>query len=250
VQACPRGRAIIAPNHPNMDSHIGDGVVYPQDGRPFWCRMDWGTTPELQFVRLVEIHQSRGSFESETVDPDWQVRYGGFGSSVQPALARGFRVGFLGGTDNHCGWPTRARSEWCGMTGVIADALTAPSLFEALHARRCYATTGVRIVADYTCNGHPMGSEIASKPGDPREFRIKVRGTVPLDRVQILSCGAVLADLPVQPDATDGDFTWSDERPGKPLRDCYYYVRIRQTDGHCAWLSPVWFDLDTGRNEA
>lgn len=244
--ACPAGKAIMIPHHPNMDSHAREGVVYPEDGRPFWCRMDWGPTPELKATRLVEIHQSRGSCESESPDPAWHGDVGGYGSSAQTALARGYRLGFVAGTDNHCGWPTRKPEGWCGLTAVLADDLSTQAVFAALHARRCYATTGVRIVADYRFNDHPMGSELCLEPGAGRRFTIMVRGTAPLAAVQIVSCGAVLADLPVDTASPDFDGSWTDERPGRPLRDCYYYVRIRQSDGHCAWLSPVWVDLPSG----
>jgi len=243
VNACPPGRAVIVPHHPNMDSHTRERVVNPKDGRPYWCRMDWGPEPELQATRLVEIHQQRGSFEAEEPDPEWRIDVGGYGSSVRTALARGYRLGFTGGTDNHCGWPTRCPHGWCGLTGVQADELTLPSIFEALYSRRCYATSGARIVGDFRCGENPMGSEIEQAPGQPRTFEILVRGTAPLVAVQIISCGAVLADLPVEPDSPDLNVTWSDERPGRPLRDVYYYVRARQTDGHCIWFSPIWFDL-------
>lgn len=240
--ACPEGRAVLVPHHPNLDSFAREGVMR-EDGRPYWCRFDWGDAAERKATRLVEIHQGRGSFEDETPDPLWRIDVGGFGSSVRTALARGFRVGFTGGTDNHSGWPTRLGGNWCGLTGVHAETLSVASVFQALHARRCYATTGARIVADMTLNGHPMGSELALAPGEPRMLQIKLHGTAPLAAVQVISCGAILTDLPVPADCVDLELMWTDDRPGRPLRDCYYYVRTRQVDGHCAWLSPIWIDL-------
>ena len=47
----------------------------------------------------------------------------------------------------------------------------------------------------------------------------------------------------LEDDEPDFDVTWMDDRPGRPLRDVSYYVRVRQVDGHCAWLSPFWVDL-------
>ena len=36
---------------------------------------------------------------------------------------------------------------------------------------------------------------------------------------------------------------WVDERRTRPVHDAYYYLRVRQQDGHCAWSSPIWIDL-------
>ena len=243
---CPEGRAMVVPHHTNMDSWVDAGVVH-SDGRPFWCALHWPSPTPLvrQGTRLVEIVQNRGAFESEAPDPDWRVRWGGFGGSVQTALARGYRLGFVGGTDNHTGWPARLTGKvgYGGLTAILAPKLDTISLFDALYARRCYATSGARIVADATLNGYPLGSELRLVPGAPRIFQILVHGTAPLAAVQIVSMGAVLVDFPVRDDDPDFDVTWMDDRPGRPLRDVNYYVRVRQVDGHCAWLSPFWVDL-------
>ncbi len=243
---CPEGRAVIVPHHTNMDSSVQAGVLY-KDGRPFWCAMHWPLATPLirQGLRLVEIVQNRGSFETEAPDPRWHVAWGGFGGSVQMALMRGHRVGFVGGTDNHTGWPSRlaGMTGYGGLTAIQAPRLDGASLFASLYARRCYATSGVRIVADATLNGYPMGTELLLSPDAPRVFHIRVHGTAPLDAVQIVSMGVVLTDLEVEPGSPDLEVLWEDDRPGRPVEDVVYYVRIRQADGHCAWLSPFWVDL-------
>jgi hypothetical protein len=242
---CPAGKAMIIPHHTNMDSAVSEGVVR-DDGRPYWCALHWPpVTPLLhQGLRLVEIVQHRGAFESESPDADWRGAWGGFGGSVRTALLRGHRAGFVGGTDNHTGWPSRAtgRAGYEGLTAIQAPTLDAPALFDALYRRRCYATSGARIVADATLNGQPIGSEMVLAPGARRDFRIRIQGTAPLAAVQIVSLGAVLVDFALEPESWDFEVAWADERPGRPLQDVYYYVRLRQADGHCAWLSPWWVD--------
>ena len=242
VRLCPPGRALVVPHHTNMDSYVREGVVR-EDGRPAWCAMHWPQPANRDVVRLVEMVQTRGCFEAEETDERWRIWDGGLGGSVRTALARGYRLGFVGGTDNHSGWPTRKGDGFCGLTAIQAPALAWGELFGALHARRCYATTGARIVADVTLNGHPMGSELRLQPGAERRLRVRIRGTAPLECVQVIHCGHLLAELPVADGSPDLDAEWTDDRPGRPLQDIYYYVRARQQDGECLWTSPFWIDL-------
>ena len=242
VRLCPPGRALVVPHHTNMDSFVREGVVR-EDGRPAWCAMHWPQPANRDVVRLVEMEQTRGCFEAEETDSRWRIWDGGLGGSVRTALARGYRLGFVGGTDNHSGWPTRKGDGFCGLTAIQAPELAWGGLFRALHARRCYATTGARIVADVTLNGAAMGSELRLQPGAERRLRVRIRGTAPLECVQVIHCGHLLAELPVAADCPDLDAEWVDERPGRPLEDVYYYVRARQHDGECLWTSPFWIDL-------
>ena len=242
VRLCPPGRALVVPHHTNMDSFVREGVVR-EDGRPAWCAMHWPLPADRDVVRLVEMVQTRGCFEAEETDARWRIWDGGLGGSVRTALARGYRLGFVGGTDNHSGWPTRKGDGCCGLTAIQAPELAWGELFRGLHARRCYATTGARIVADVTFNGAPMGSELRLQPGAERRLRVRIRGTAPLECVQVIHCGHLLAELPVAADCPDLDAEWLDERPGRPLEDVYYYLRARQHDGECLWTSPFWVDL-------
>jgi hypothetical protein len=238
---------LVIPHHTNMDNAAGKGEP---DTAPGWTAFHWPKTPIQHHLRLIEINQQRGSFESEIPDPVWQPPFwkrfhGGLGGSAQTALIRGHRIGFTGGTDNHHGWPTLEGNGGAvgGVTGVIADTLDAPSIVKALHARRCYATTGARIVAEAFLNGQPIGSEQPLEADAPREFHIRIRGTAPLERVELISFGQVAHAFPVDGSAVELDLEWKDIRPERPVEDVYYYVRARQTDGHLLWMSPWWIDL-------
>ena len=122
---------------------------------------------------LIKIYSCWGLFE-------WFLR---------EALKRGLKVGFIAGSDDHSGRPgaaapgTHAFSVRGGLTCVLAETLTREALFEALKARRCYATSGERILLDVTCNGAPMGSELILA-GHPR-FRVRVVGTAGLEFVKV-----------------------------------------------------------------
>jgi hypothetical protein len=85
--------------------------------------------------RSVEIHSSWGTFEWLSAD----------------AFAQGYRVGIVGNSDGHKGRPgseppgTSLFGALGGLTCYWMKDLTRDSLFDALHARHHYATTGSRV---------------------------------------------------------------------------------------------------------
>ncbi len=241
---------VMIPHHMNITSGTVAGVLTPQ-GIPAWQEFDWRAVDD-RYVRVAEIIQMRGSYETEEIDERWRMISGGYGCSVRTALAMGHRFGLIGGTDNHDGWPVRYSggvnshlkffSNYVGLAAIQAPELTREAIFAALRARRTYATSGARIVVDFTLNGeYPMGSEAKLVPLTPREFHILVKGTAPLEQVEVISQGTTLASIPVSGD-TDMDVEWTDPRRDAPNDNCYYYLRVRQSDGHCAWGSPIWVD--------
>ncbi len=88
----PPGRAIIS-------SADRQGVV-AADGRPCWNPFDFRTSAPNEVVRLIEIHQVRGSFEDGTPHRDWLIDCGRCGSSARAALVKGFRLGCVGRPKN------------------------------------------------------------------------------------------------------------------------------------------------------
>ncbi len=238
---------LIIPHHSNMDNAAGQGLP---GNTPAWTAFHWPRTPIPQHLRLIEINQQRGAFEQERPDPVWQPPFwlgfhGGLGGSAETALARGHRIGFIGGTDNHHGWPSLegGGGKVGGVTAVLADQLDPASIVRAMHARRCYATTGARIVAQAELNGYAVGSEMSLEASAPREFRISLKGTAPFERVELISFGQIAHAFEWKGERRELDLNWSDLRPERAVEDVYYYVRARQQDGHLLWMSPWWIDL-------
>ena len=145
-----------------INMHVG--------GRP--TNLDWHA-PEIE--RLAEIHSTHGTSE-------WFVK---------DALRRGYRVGITAGTDGITGRPGACHPGWRnnrnvrnGLTAVYAEDLTRTGIWEALSARRCYATSGERIGLWFEVDEQPMGSLLATA-GDPLAT-IEVEGTAPLESVELL----------------------------------------------------------------
>ena len=122
----------------------------------------------------VEIVSSHGAFE-------WMRR---------DALARGYQLGFLGGSDSYTGRPGDDRPghqirrySKAGLTGIYCQGITLEDFFEAMRARRVYATTGARIVAKVEADGHLMGSQFST--AETPEIAVAVVGTAALESVEL-----------------------------------------------------------------
>jgi hypothetical protein len=227
--------AIVIPHHTNAHAAARDA-----NGDRYWETYDWDA-PNRR-TRLVEIYQNRGNFEVDTPDEAWGIGVGGRGSSVRDALAAGYRLGFTAGTDNHTGGPTRypKKPGYSGLTAVLAESRSQADIWDGLDARRTYATTGARIHCLFEVAGTLMGGE-AARLGPPDESvpaRIRLYGTDVIDRVEVISDGAVVwSDNPQRLDAV-----YDDVRVPAASESTYYYLRARQQDGNMVWASPVWVD--------
>jgi hypothetical protein len=82
-----------------------------------------------------------------------------------------------------------------GLTCILAEKLTRKSIFEALHKRHCYATTGARIYLEVQCfaNGRQLGimGDAIKIPSKPRLVIIS-RGTSPRDRMEIFNADQIV----------------------------------------------------------
>ena len=201
------------------------------------CPDYWRDSPyDLQLVPLTEITSVHGVFSGERdVDENRNHR----GTETQPhntsmaeGLERDWVFGLVGSSDSHYGFPGDR-----GLMAVAADAFDIDSLFEALRARRTYATTGARIRLGFRVDGAPMGSVLPLRDGAVT-LEAEVEGTDTLRELVLMRDGEVLAhgDL----DGRHGRLAFVDARPPRP--GTRYRVRAVQVDGEAAWSSPVWFD--------
>jgi hypothetical protein len=190
-------------------------------GNPRWHN------PRVQ--RLIEI------FSEHRRSEDWATTF----------LARGYRLGFVASTDGHYGNPgygyLKPSYRWdrqeIGMAAlaVCAPERTRQSLFRALYDRRCYATSGDRIVLDVRADGHPMGTEYRTQAAPA--LSIEVAGTAPIVRLEIKRNGKVVHT--VEPRRAACRLEWTDPA-FQAEQPCYYHVRVLQEDREEAVSSPLW----------
>ncbi len=127
---------------------------------------------DVERVPLIEVHSHHGTFE-------W---------FLEEALRRGLKVGFVANSDDHTCRPglTYPSGNFCtrgGYVGIYASELTRDALWEALWSRRCYATTGERMILWVEVDGHMMGEEF--KADAQPKISVRVMGTAPLHEVEV-----------------------------------------------------------------
>lgn len=212
VQQIKAQGAITGPHHIGWTG--ADAEAHDPRGQPVW-----------------EICSCHGSYEI----PENALGYRGelHDQFAKPMLDRGLRFGFMANSDSHgLLWhhgECRKRDPFrTGLTAVLAEECTREAILAALRARRCYATSGEKILLDVSANGQPMGSTIAQS--GPIEVNVKARGTSAVSTIELVGPPGVLAVA--QGDGLDGSLSATVQTP-------YVYARVTQDDGEQAWSSPV-----------
>lgn len=200
---------------------------------------------------FVEIYSNHGNSESDDANYLIYNPYKGEGCSVIDALNKGYRLGFVAGTDTHSSKGGNIRGiEFLlellrkfyggkknlggGLMAVYAQRLNRESLWESFLKRRVYGTTGARIIVDFRIGEHFMGEEFTAK--NPQKIKINVIGTSKLNKIEIIKNGKDIYTLRCCKKEQSFDFIDSNIKKGLS----YYYIRITQNDGEMAWSSPVW----------
>ncbi len=200
---------------------------------------DWNVAPDPELEPLTEVASVHGN--SEASDAPAPIYRAVEGNWVRNALDRGYRLGFVGGSDSHDGHPGLAHiaSGWSGLAAVYAEEATRPALREALADRRAYATNGPRILLDVRLAGHAMGRVLpVAELGEKPQLVVDVVGTGVLDRIDIVRSSAVVASTGAEGRA---DLLFSYPVSGLRAGE-YLYVRAIQRDGGAAWSSPFFLE--------
>lgn len=220
-----------------------------------------------EFEKVVEIYNSWGSSECTAKEgnkrPITGNRHGisetSEGSLIK-ALNQGHRFGFVaGGSDHRAVFEKLSENNQTeyspGLTALLAKEHTRASLIEAIQMRSCYATTGEKIVLGMQIAGFGMGSELDTKSRPGLEFNRHITayaiGTAPLTEIAIVRNGKVLKSFSLKENQWEialDDMDPIDQVALEGSQDkppfVYYYLRVTQEDGHIAWGSPIWIDLN------
>ena len=134
--------------------------------------------PELE--PLIEIMSMHGNFE-------W------FGRMY---LQHGHQVGFTAASDNHLSQPGHSLplggslSQRGGLGAVRAPSGSRDDLFDAMRNLSTYATTGDRMILEFSVNGSVMGSR--APMAETRTIEGRVIGTAPIRNITVFRNDSVL----------------------------------------------------------
>jgi len=227
------GEALTIPHHTGK---FPNGIVFaPQDET---------------FRRNIEIYSGHGS--SEVYDPDGPLAFEksdftspskslNYPSYAQDAWKEGLHLSTIASTDDHYSHP--GKPHW-GAAAVFASSLTRNGIFDALDNRRTYATTGSRIILEFTLNGEPMGGMV---PVDsPPQLSVLIVGTDIIGSVELLRYRPGDEHFTVSKRWQPGAMEFAARFVDDEWRDgAVYYVRVTQSNlvrGRpvMAWSSPIW----------
>jgi hypothetical protein len=225
---------LLIPHHPSTVQHITNWDYYDE---------------ELE--KLVEVYSGWGNSEYYGA-PLQETESTVPGCFVQDALIKGYKLGMIGGGDAHI-----RMAGSTGIMGVYAKELTRDNLWDAMSNRRVYATTGARMKLDFNINGFFMGSIIKVNQYTidslyPLSISIAVKGTVPLQKVELLENNCVIKTQNKWIDKDGSIFfnvTLENLSVNVSNSSRYYYIRATQKDGHMAWSSPIWVDFEMNEGD-
>jgi Tol biopolymer transport system component len=208
------------------------GYVHPFDFRPDLSRVEGGVPYELPAdvaLGKVDYMEVMGYSDHLITSEVWYR-----------LLNCGFRVPAAAGTD---AFPNFAALR--GPPGLArvyahpdggAGALDHRRWLAAIRTGRTFVTNAP--VLEFTLGGHAIGDEIRLTSSQPVRARVRLRSPVPLDHLELVGNGRVVASIPLSGDRTMADTTitvpvsasgwfvlraWSD-RPRLPVLDLYPFA--------------------------
>ena len=224
--------------------------------------------------RLVEIYSTWGSQELPYLEGNYlppRYKFFGYGkytrkrgailekkgSFVRDALERGYKLGFTAGGDDHYGIYPSGPIDLDdgiyppGIMAIWAQNLTKQALWKALRERRCYGSTGPRIIIKFQVEDFFMG-EIIDLNEVPvlkskRELKFSLLSSEIIQNVEIIRNNNLFKSLSVNGNHFEKSIVDSEDfediaktHAFKKEKFMFYYLRVKFKDKNMAWASPIW----------
>ena len=191
-----------------------------------------GFTPDGDAAMVLCEVMNTSAFS--TNEQETETRRSNFEAACNKALAAGYHLAFSSNQDNHCAnWG----AAYGNRTAILIDrdaALSRESLFEALRARRVFATMDKHARLIFTANGRMMGERFDNR--GPLQLAVGFSNT----RGRRVAAITVFQGVP----GGNGSVTALSDQASLSLTPSpgphFYYARVTQDDGNLLWSAPVW----------
>ena len=176
---------------------------------------------------LVEVGNGEG-----------QIGAGGYYPSYEQyivALDKGWHVAPSNNQDNHKGKWGNANA---ARDVILTDDFSEQGLYNAIRARRVYATEDKNLEINYTVNGQMLGSIISEVP-EKLNIAVSVNDPDRTDSITkvevVVNSGKTIYTWDNPADLATGNLTCTLDPDYS-----YYFIRVTEGDGDLAVTAPVW----------
>lgn len=206
---------LCIPHHPAADwGHVSAAT-------------DWDYSSDVQ--RAVEIFSRHADYERTEASSRYTKNIAKFPHKcAQDALRRGYRIGFVAGSDSH----QMEHGKEGGILGAFVRENTSQEVWSAIWNRRTYATTGARILLSLRMGKAFMGDEVIWS--GERVFKAAVLSPGDIREIELIRNGSAVYSI--VPEGRDVDLEFTDDAS---LSSDWYYLRVELRDDQVAWSSPI-----------
>jgi hypothetical protein len=207
-------------NHP---ASSGQFVI---DGKPLAYTEDGDAVMVL--CEVVNTHAFSVS------EDEAESRRSSYEDACNGLLEAGYHVALSSNQDNHCAnWGM----SYTNRTGVLlraGDTLTQATFFDALRARRVFATMDKGAALLFTANGHIMGERITNSGP------LQLLASYTSNAGQRPASVAIIEGVPGRNGSVTTLSTQAEVTIVPSVGAHFYYARVTQADGNLLWSAPIW----------
>lgn len=213
------------------------GMAIPHHVAALWglvsAATDWSYHDE-SVQRISEVFSRHGSFEFHGAQSKYSKNIKQEkGSSVQDALARGYHLGLIAGSDSH----QMEHGVEGGLLAAFVPSLTRKNVFNALYDRCVYAITGDRILLSLRINEAQMGQIVEASNGTA-DIHVNVKAPDEFD-IEVLRNNEIIARA-----SSEGKTLDYRLKDALQTGETCYYVRVIEKNEQMAWSCPIWVQLN------
>ena len=199
--------------------------------------VDWDVYDE-EYVRVVEMFQCRGNAEypgcpreinlKRHTPSKYKKTY------INYALKeKKYKMGFIASGDHN--------SMGVGVAALWIKELSRKGIMDALKNRRCFATTGDKIILDFRINGYISDTVVNTKMA-PKLF-VNIKADHELEKIEILRNSILIQEFSSPDNELNFTKSFTDEDYQSEKEVLYYYIRVTQKNNAIAWSSPIWVEI-------